>query len=637
MDSMIKGARKIFKSDIKSIINNPVVIFVLLVIICIPSLYALLNIQATWDPYSETSNIKVAVVDGDLGYTANGTHYNVGNLLVDELKNNTDLDWQFVDRETALNGIKDGKYYAALIIPGNFSQQLLSIETTTPQQAQIEYIDNGKLNPVAPRLTNAGADAVQTKVNNEVVKTVDGIIFGQLSDLGSMVKENKGQFLKLKAFVNELNGKLGTIDSKIGEANSDMDTVNEIWPQISAALPEVQKYSNYVRKNYDTLYDQIASDPQKALTTVQNMESEVNTTITGLKYVDAILTSLYNATGDQQLKPVIAQIEDDINKANQVITVLKEVEDDIKDGKNSTGKLTELKTLIDKMDDGVNTLVNNKATINKKINEAEATLSLVNSKWPTVKSAIPVAAAKLNSISEDDIDKLIAFSDTDQGDVQNYFESPVKLDKESIYPVDNYGSALSPFYIPISLWIGCIIAVAMLSMRVKTGKKYNAESVYMGRMGIFLIISILQALLVALGALYLHVQIFSAVLFILTTLYIGLCSMIIVYSLTSAFGNAGKAMAIIILVLQITATAGIFPLEILPPFFQAIHPYLPLTYAVGALREVVGGVLWNTYWYNIGAMTIFPVVAFILTLLIKEKLDKRAQWTEEKLKESGLF
>lgn len=634
---MIKDAREIFKKDIKAIISNPVVIFVMIVIICIPSLYALLNIQATWDPYSETSNIKVAVVNEDSGYNSNGTKYNVGNILVDELKNNTDFNWQFVDRGTALNGVKDGKYYATLIIPSNFSEELLSIETSTPHQAKIDYIVNDKLNPVAPRLTNAGADAVQTKINNEIVKTIDGIIFGKLGDAGEYAKENKAQFLKLKAFINELNGKLGAIDSSIGEANSDMATINQIWPKISAELPEIQKYSNYVRKNYDTLYNQITSDPQKALTTAQNMETEVNTTITGLKYVDAVLTSLYNATGDQNLKPVIAQIEDDINKGNQVLAVLKEIEADIKNGENPTGELTRLKTLVDQMDDGVNTLVANKSTINQKINNAAATLSLVNSKWPLFKSAIPVAAAKLNSINENDIDQLISFSNMDPNDVDNYFESPVELNKERMYPVANYGSALSPFYIPISLWIGCIIAVAMISMRVKTGETYHAASVYMGRMGIFLIISTLQALLVIVGSLYLHVQISSAPLFALTILYISLCAMIIVYSLTSAFGNAGKAIAIIILVLQITATAGIFPLEILPPFFQAIHPYLPLTYAVGALREVVAGVLWSTYWYNILALAIFPALAFVLTLLIKEKVDKRAQWTEEKLKDSGLF
>lgn len=634
---MIKGVKEIFKNDIKAIKDNPVVMFVLLIIICIPSLYALLNIQATWDPYARTANIEVAVVNNDLGYSTNGTHYNVGDLLVEELKNNDNFNWQFVDDEAARNGVKNGDYYAALIIPKNFSEDLLSIKTTTPQQTKIEYVVNDKLNPVAPRIINAGADALQTKINDEVIKTIDGIIFGKLSDVGSITQENKEQFLKLKSFINELNAKLDEIDATIGEANSDMKTINEIWPQISAALPEIQKYSNYVRSNYDTLYDQVASDPQKALNTVQNMEIQVNNTITGLKYVDSVLTSLYNATGDAQLKSVITQIEDNINQAQKVLGVLQVIESEIKNGKNPQGKLTELKTLIDGMDNGVNTLVKNKDSINQKINSATQGLSLVNSKWPIFRAAIPVAAAKLNSISEDDLDQLIAFSDINQEDVQNYFESPVELEKKHIYQVDTYGSALSPFYIPISLWIGCIISVAMITMRVKTGKKYTAESVYLGRMGIFLIISILQALLVVLGCLYLDVQISSTILFLLTTLYISLCAMVVVYSLTSALGNAGKAIAIIILVLQITATGGIFPVEILPPFFQAIHPYLPLTYAVGALREVVAGVLWSSYWYNIALLALFPITAFLLTLLVKEKMDKRAQWTEDHLKRSGLF
>ncbi|MDP3624860.1 MAG: YhgE/Pip domain-containing protein [Methanobacteriaceae archaeon] len=634
---MIKGAREIFKNDIKTIKNNPAVVLVIFIIICIPSLYALLNVQATWDPYARTANIEVAVVNDDLGYSTNGTHYNVGNILVDKLKDNKNFSWRFVDKKTALNGVKNGDYYAALIIPSNFSENLLSIETTTPQPAQIEYIVNDKLNPVAPRLTNAGADAVQTKINNEVVKTIDGIIFGQLSDVGSLVKDNKAQFLKLKAFVNELNGKLGEIDSTLGEANNVMSTVNEIWPKISAALPEIQTYSNYVRGKYGTLYSQVASDPAKALTTVQDMETKVSTTITGLKYVDAILTSLYNATGDANLKPVIAQIEDDINKANQVLGILKSVESDIKDGKNPQGKLTKLKTLIDEMDNGVNYLVKNKASINNKINEATAKLSLINSKWPIVKQSIPIAAAKLNSINEDDLNKLIAFSDTNQSDVANYFDSPVQLEKKHVYPVDTYGSALAPFYISISLWIGCLIAVAMISMRVRSTKKYNAESVYIGRMGLFLLIALLQSILVILGSLFLHIQITSALLFALTTLFIGLCCMIVVYSLTSAFGNAGKAMVVVILVLQITATGGIFPVEILPPFFQAINPYLPLTYSIGALREVVAGVIWSAYWYNMIALALFPILTFVLTLLIKEKMDKRAQLLEEKLKKSGLF
>lgn len=634
---MIKGVREIFRNDLKAIKNNPVVMFVLIVIIFIPSLYALLNIQATWDPYARTSNIQVAVVNEDMGYAANGTTYNVGEMLVNELKNNTNFSWQFVDRNTAMNNVKNGKYYAALIIPGNFSESLLSIQSPNPVPSQIDYIVNDKTNPIAPRITNAGVDTIQAQINDQVVKTIDGIIFGKLSDVGEMVKENKADFLKMRGFVNELNSKIGAIDSTISEANTDMDTVNNVWPKISAALPEVQKVSNQVRQSYDKLYTEVTSNPQKALNTVQDMELQVNTSIVTLKYIDAILTSLYDATGDEGLKPIIDRVENDINMSQQVLTILKEVETDIKNGKNPSGKLSQLKGAIDEMDNNINLLANNRDDISQKINEASSKLALVNSKWPTIKAEIPVAAAKLNSISEDDLDNLIAFSNMDQGDVQNYFESPVKLEKTHMYQINNYGSALAPFYISISLWIGCIIAVAMITMRVKSKKKYSTSSVYLGRMGLFLVISIFQALLVALGAIYLNIQLTSALLFLFTTLYISICAMLIVYSLTSTFGNAGKAIAIIILVLQITATGGTFPVEILPPFFQAIHPFLPLTYAIGALREVIAGVLWSNYWFCIGVLAVFPALAVVLSLLIKEKSDKAAQWTERKLKKSGLF
>ncbi|MGV8144313.1 MAG: YhgE/Pip family protein [Methanothermobacter sp.] len=633
---MIKDAIEIFQNDIKVIIHSPVVIGVILAIILIPSLYALLNIQATWDPYSHTSSIKVAVVNEDSGYDYNGTHYNVGNLLVDELKNNRNFSWQFVDEKTAIDGVRNGDYYATLIIPSNFTEEILSIDTNNPQQAQIRYVVNDKLNAITPRITNAGVDTLQTQINDEVIKTVDGIIFGKLSELGQFASDNKATFLKTKSMVNELNGKISEIDSTLTEANSIMSTVQGTWSSVSTALPEIQSASNKIRTNYDKLYDYIEENPEKALNTVQQMEIQTTNLVTLLKYVNSILTTLYDVTGDQDLKPIINEVEDGINKANTVLTVLKEVESDLESGK-STNKLSELKTAIDNMDDTVNTLVDDKDKINQVINEASSKLGLADSVWPEYKSAIQLAAARLNAIDEGDIDKLIAFANMDPEDVQDYFSSPVELEKEDMYPVDNYGSALSPFYIPISLWIGGIIAVAMMKMHVRSDKKYKSPSVYIGRMGIFLIISFFQALAVALGSLFLGIEVSSIILFILTTLYIGICSMVIIYSLTSAFGNAGKAIAVIILVFQITATGGTFSVELLPTFFQVIHPLLPLTYAVAALREVVAGILWSSYIDALLGLTIFPILAFILTLLVKERMNKRAQWAEEKLKESGLF
>ena len=634
---MIKDVREIFKNDIKTVLHSPAVMLVIFVIIIIPSLYAILNIQATWDPYARTSNIEVAVVNEDVGYSLNNTQYNIGSMVVDELKNNNKFSWQFVDRSTAMDGVKNGKYYAAVIIPTNFSENLLSIQDSNPQQAHIEYIANEKTNPVATRLTNAGMDTLEAQINDQVIQTVDGIIFGKLSDIGSLVADNKATFLKAKAFMNELNGKIGTIDATLNQANTDMSTVQTVWPKVNEALPEVQQNSNSVRTLYDTLYNQVASDPQKAKTTIQNMESQLNDALVLMKFVDDVLTSLYDVTGDQNLVPIIKQVETDITYINQAMTILKQVAADLNNGTSPNGDLNKLKTAIDNMDDAVNLLANNRANIGNQINDASTQLSVVNSKWPSIKAEIPVATAKLNSISESDLDNIIAFSDKNQTAVQNYFSSPVVMDKNDIYPIKNYGSALAPFYIPISLWIGSLIAVAMITMRVKSRKQYNAESVYIGRMGLFLIIAFLQALIVAVGSILLDVQMTSWVLFLFTTLFIGISTMIIVYSMTSTLGNAGKVLAIIFLVFQITATGGIFPLQVLPPQFQAIHPYLPVTYSIGALREVVAGVIWSSYWFNIAILILFTLLFFIASLIIKEKMNKRAHAMEDKLKESGLF
>ncbi|WP_370004956.1 YhgE/Pip domain-containing protein [Methanothermobacter sp. KEPCO 2] len=631
----MKKALEIFWNDIKTVKNSPVVLFVIAVIICIPALYAVFNIQATLDPYSKTSNIKVAVVNEDRGVNFEGEKLNVGAEFVDELRNNRNFDWQFVDRSEAMNGLREGDYYAVLIIPGNFSSDLLSIKNGTPRQASIEYIVNDKLNPVAPRITNAGADALQAKINSEVVKTIDGIIFGKISSAGELARANRDDILRTKKFISELNANLGKIDETLSTANSDLEKGQNIWSGLKSDLPEIQENANFVKEKYSLLESYIGKDPAKALSTVQSMESHLSEAITSMKYLKAVLASLYSATGDPKLKTAMDQIDANIQKANSVLGILEGIETDLKT-KGTTERLVKLRESLNKMDSALNNLMDNRAQIDAAMRDASSKLGIANSKWPVMRSAIQDAHRKLGMISEDDLNSLVKLADIDPSAVREYFRSPVKMEKEHIYPVKNYGSALAPFYIPISLWIGGIIAVAMISMRVKYGE-YSSIQVYFGRMGLFLIIAICQALVVAAGALLLQVQITGTLLFLLTAIYVSICSMLIIYSLTSALGNAGKALSIIILVLQITGTGGIFPVELLPPFFQTIHPYLPLTYAVGALREVVAGVIWSIYWKNMALLALFPVVTFLITVLVKEKMDKRAHWMESKLEESGLF
>lgn len=182
------------------------------------------------------------------------------------------------------------------------------------------------------------------------------------------------------------------------------------------------------------------------------------------------------------------------------------------------------------------------------------------------------------------------------------------------------------------------MSVAFITIRVKSEKKYQSTSVYLGRMGLFLIITFSQTLITSLGLiLILNIQTSSSTLFILTTVFIGLCFMIIAYSLTSTFGNIGKIFVILLLLLQISTTGGTFPPELLSPLFRDVHTYLTFTYAIGALREVISGVLWSNYWYCIEILAVFTISAFILTLLLKGKLNRGTTKTEERLKKTGLF
>lgn len=644
----LKKALNIFKSDIKTVASNPVVIIVLLAIIIIPSLYAIVNIEANWDPYGNTANLKIAVVNQDLGYSTNGENFNAGNMLVDGLKENKTFDWEFVSYQEGMEGLNKEKYYGMIIIPSNFSKTLLSIESLNPDKSEITFITNDKMNPIASRITKTGANNIQSSINEEVTRTIDDIIFNKLYNIGEVAKNNEENFNNLKSFLNNLNSKTSSIGSYLNSGQQDMGVINNVWSDIYKDLPQLKKDTDGLKTDYDKLYSQIASNPQKALTTVKNMEIKVNDVIQILKIADVFLNDLYNLTKDENLKPIISDVEEDLYLANSMLTVLQDIEKNIDDISHNKGKLVKLNSLINQLDKNVNTLNNNKETINNKIKIASEGVDYANSNWPVAKKYIEEATSKINSV---DYSELTQLSNTNLDSIDNYFKSPVEVKEKKIYPISSYGEGVAPFYICLALWVGCVITSAMVSTRFKPNPRFNPmnnslnsniqkfdpESVYLGRMGLFLIISILQSLIIIVGLLLLGLNISSTFLFIITTFYIGLCLMITIYSIISTLGNSGKALVIVLLVFQIPATGGTYPIQLLPPFFQFIHSLLPLTYGIEALREVMGGVYWSNYIYNILILTIYPIAAFLITLLVKEKLEKYAKLMEDKLEDSGLF
>ena len=162
----MRNAFRIFRRDMKRLLRNPAAILVLIGVSILPSLYAWFNIAANIDPYANTSGIKVAVANLDTDATHDDLTINAGSQIINQLKENDQLGWTFVSKDAAIEGVKSGEYYAAIIIPQDFSESLLSVLSGKIETPELEYYINEKLNAIAPKITSSGASTIQTQINN---------------------------------------------------------------------------------------------------------------------------------------------------------------------------------------------------------------------------------------------------------------------------------------------------------------------------------------------------------------------------------------------------------------------------------------------------------------------------------------
>ena len=247
--------------------------------------------------------------------------------------------------------------------------------------------------------------------------------------------------------------------------------------------------------------------------------------------------------------------------------------------------------------------------------------------------ALFTAAGSLSSASS----SLSDVTGVDEDQIGDYFYSPVKLDKKELYPVEDYGSEVAPFYIVLSMWVGAVITAVMLKPGQATGTKYTPIEMYFGKLLIFIIMSLLQATVTLIGCFMLGIEVSNVPIFILSAYLISAVFMLICYSLISALGQVGKALSVILLVLQISGTGGIYPIEIMSQFFRTLYPYLPMTHSITLLRESALGLLWTSYTPALIYMIGLGIGTVIISAIVKQFADKGAHWFDSKLNETNLF
>ena len=715
----MKNIIEIFRNDIKEVFRKTNTWIILVGLIFLPSMYAWPNILSSWDPYGHTNNIKVAVTSEDDGATVDGKELNLGNSLVEGLKSNKSLDWQFVsNKQEAEDGVRIGDYYASIVVPKNFSKDMTSVSRTEPQRATIEYTVNEKINAISPKITNSGASAIANNISKSFVETANGVIFEKLHEAGIKFEENLPSIEKAKQEIFKLNENFSTYEASLNELIGKVEHGYNILNTVKNTLPEIDRVatnsimladkagvtisniqgfndrmlpiiSNHlsvveeVSKEANIIAKEIQQKPDKTeeiKARQKALDSRLQASGERLQLVKNIFEYFNNLSNERLFNNQLAKVtnlENDINKVKEInINIYNKMDhyDEITDTLkeefvNKSARINELSTDMNtKLNDEVSPLISqvlSRADVNidkvsgiiaqaqgelpaveRKLSETEAKISNAHGKLLTLQAHMPSAKSKIQKLTDEikkadgEVDKNQLFNllKVDYKQQAEFFANPVKLQENKLYHIENYGSAMTPFYTVLSIWVGSLLMSSLLTTKVEDEEnKYKPYQKYFGRGLLFVIISLFQTLIITLGDMYvLGTQATSPFRFVIFALLISLLFSSIIYTIVCILGNVGKAVCIILLVLQLGSSGGTFPIQMTSKFFQTLYPKVPFTYSIGLLREAVGGAYAPAVHRDIKILFIYLIIVLLGGAILVSLKARSAKLSRER-ERSKLF
>lgn len=769
----MRNVVEIARQDLRNLRRVPLVIGLLAGLAVLPALYAWFNVGAAWDPYANTGEVSVAVVNADEGATVDGQAVHLGDDLEAELRDNDELDWRIVDEQTARDGVTLGDLYASIHIPASFSADLTSIVEGEPRQAQIDYRVNEKVNAVAPTITETGATTVTQRVNDEVVAETTRALSAELDRLGVRIEEQLPTARRASDALSDLEAalpRLRTAGDLLIAADEQWDAVEEhadrflaleeaIPPlrtgseavlALESRLPEVRQLADELAtlgRAADELREALAAvadDDAELAALAEAVDAAREATAAGtdqLDEADALLTELDERLddADDALEQATADAEDHAEAVSDALErwepddeaeeAAKEAVDNalaetaaavagaqdgldalrdevdavaalLADGSEAAAAaddaLAELDAAVEQAGDRADALADDALAhaddaavaleqaqalaedelpaVTARVESAAAVVrddlpgleedyrraaellsthlptaeravgelaALAREDLPTVERGVDEASDWAQDVEEEDrLAELVEALRADVDEEAEVVAEPAVLDEEPLFPIPNYGSANVPFYTTLSLWVGALLLANLLRTEpVGPDRRphHTLRQVYLGRGVLFVAMGLAQGVVASVGNLVLlgaHAQ--HPALLVAWSALIGAVFTTIVYTLASVLGNIGKALAIVLLVLQLSGGGGTFPIEVTPPFFQAIHPYLPFTYAIDLLREAVGGAIPALVARHMAVLGGFAALAVIVGALLKPLLADRIAETSERSRASRL-
>lgn len=319
----MKKVFKIFRRDLRNIRKNPAALAIVIGLCIIPSLYAWINIKACWDPYVNTGNLPVAVVNNDKGAVVNGKEVNVGNEIIDELKKDNNIGWQFVDSWQGNYGLNEGQYYAMIEIPSNFSEGLTSLTTGNPQKPDIIYKVNEKTNAIANKITDVAKDEVTKEIKSNFVDTVNKEAFDLLNQLGGKLETNKPEILQIRNTLESANSSLKEIQDFVQKANGDSKNLSTYLSSVKSDLPKVTEQINNLQSTVEASKSLITSTQQTVSSVSNSFSSDVITMQSMNQELQSLLTKLKELSASMDNSKMVETVDKLVkltDSLNKVIT-----------------------------------------------------------------------------------------------------------------------------------------------------------------------------------------------------------------------------------------------------------------------------------------------------------------------------
>ncbi|MCX8644767.1 YhgE/Pip domain-containing protein [Bifidobacterium sp. B4081] len=771
---------RILRKDLADATSNVIAIIVLMGLIIVPALYAWFNIAASWDPYKNTKAIKVAVANTDKGYKSDliPVRINVGETVTSTLRANDQLDWRFVNRDQALEGVRSGEYYAAIVIPKDFSADMMTLFSQDVKHASLEYYLNEKKNAIAPHVTEQGADTVATTIDKTFVKTV-----GQVGiDLASQVftysqsPQVQDYLARATGHIDQMSQRLTTASSQVNayaglldSSGKMIDATGRILGRSDSAMADARKALNQGTKGSKDLgkslsgsaqavdvaldqasgaYDTIGSKIDDAFDKVGQQSDAVSSQLNYLNErirdsaadYDGMIASLEdlrstvesdaNLTADQRqalltaidqaqagMRTAQAAQRDLADRISQASQAAKEGKDKLggqrQDLKNRIAQArasvdqvrtqyrNDLKPRLDDLASSMDTVVTSTdrlltgldgtvkgasgltGPMTRDISQAKDQLGEISQRLEQASKRLTDLGGHLTQASQGkDTQEVKTLLSGDSETMAALLSSPVGIHRHAVFPVMNYGSAMTPFYTILSIWVGATILAAMMKVALSDKKKasvlhldslqdawkraddldedsegrrswgdFRPESPgnarrfglqlyqeYFGRFAVFALMAILQGCLIALGDLfYLKVQCVHPLMFVLVAVFASFVFMNLIYTLVVSFGDIGKAIAVILLVMQVAGSGGTFPMETLPGFFQGVYPFLPFVHAIGAMQSAVAGAYGMEFWREMATLALFLVPSLLLGLVLRKPVIRFNDWIVRNLESTRLM